>query len=120
MPFTWQININKSKGGAGYVFAPSPLSSVAIGDQVIWTNNDDKPHWPGIVSASEVAGTGLTYLMPYQIPAHTSSTTFCPGVAGTITYVDSLDPSATRPSGSIVVTATGAPAPSTDTIAAED
>jgi plastocyanin len=95
MPFTWQININKFPGGAGaYAWDPNPLSQVATGDQIIWTNNDDKPHWPGITG-------NPTYFMANQIAPNSPSATFVPGVDGTITYADSLDPGG--PTGTIVV-----------------
>jgi plastocyanin len=103
MPFTWQININKSASGAGYVYAPSSLTGVAIADEVCFTNNDDNPHWPALVSTSAVAGNPATYFMANQIAPHSSSTSWVPGVNGTVTYADSLDKSATKPTGTIVV-----------------
>lgn len=96
MPFTWQININKT--ATGYTYDPNPLPQVATGDQVIWTNNDDQAHWPGLVSSS---GVDQTYFMAFQIAPHSPSTTFVPGVDGTLVYVDSLDPAG--PQGSIQV-----------------
>jgi plastocyanin len=94
MPFTWQISINKTAGTPSFKYDPNPLASVAIGDQIIWTNNDDKPHWPGIAG-------NKTYFMANQIAPHSPSATFIPGVNGTIAYSDSLD--STGPKGSIVV-----------------
>jgi plastocyanin len=93
MPFTWQITINKTTG-SGFAYEPSTLTGVAVNDQIIWTNNDDKPHWPGITGND-------TYFMPNQIQPDNSSDTFLPGVTGTISYVDSLHPAA--PGGKIVV-----------------
>jgi plastocyanin len=102
MPFTWQININKTGGQPAFKYDPNPLAQVSIGDQIIWTNNDDKPHWPGIKGNNK-------YFMANQIAPHSPSTTFVPGVNGTVTYVDSLDP--TGPTGSIVVGSTTAAKP---------
>ena len=96
MPFTWRITINKS--GNGYTYDPNPLTQIEAGDEVIWTNNDDKPHWPGLSSNGTI---NQTYFMPYQIAPHAPSTTFVPSAAGTLQYIDSLDP--TGPSGSIEV-----------------
>jgi plastocyanin len=93
MPFTWQININKTTG-SGFVYEPNKLTGVAVDDQIIWTNNDDKAHWPGI------AGNNA-YFMPNQIAPDSSSDTFIPGVNGTIHYIDSLH--AAAPGGTIVV-----------------
>ena len=93
MPFTWQININKTTG-TGFVYEPSTLSGVAQNDQIIWTNNDDKPHWPGITGNN-------TYFMANQIWPDSSSDTFVPQASGTVHYIDSLHPTATG--GTIVV-----------------
>ena len=93
MPFTWQININKTTG-TGFAYEPSTLTDVAVNDQIIWTNNDDKPHWPGIPGNN-------TYFMANQIVPDSSSDTFIPGVTGTVSYIDSLNP--TAPGGKIVV-----------------
>lgn len=92
MPFTWQININKTANG--FAYDPNPLNEVAVNDQIIWTNNDDKPHWPGLAG-------NKTYFMANQIAPDSSSDTFIPGVSGTVSYIDSLHPSA--PGGQIVV-----------------
>jgi plastocyanin len=95
MPFTWQININKNTGGTpAYRYDPPQLNNVAIGDQIMWTNNDDKPHWPALAD-------NQTYFMPNQIAPHSPSDCFVPGVNGLLTYVDSLD--AAGPTGVIVV-----------------
>ena len=94
MPFTWQININKTTG-SGFTYEPSTLTGVAVNDQIIWTNNDDKAHWPGITG-------NKTYFMANQIAPDSSSDTFIPGVTGTVAYIDSLH--STAPGGKIVVT----------------
>lgn len=95
MPFTWRISINKT--GSGYTYDPNPLTQVQTGDQIIWTNNDDKPHWPALAGDPG----NKTYFMPDQIPPNSPSTTFVPGVNGTVQYVDYLDPNG--PKGTIVV-----------------
>jgi hypothetical protein len=102
MPFSWQISINKVKDG-GYVYAPVVMNPVAVSDEVIFTNNDDQPHWPGLVDITGTAANPTKYFMTHQIPPHTSSSTWIPGVNGTVTYADSLDPSESRPTGTIVV-----------------
>jgi plastocyanin len=99
MAFTWQININKS--GYGYTYNPSNLTGVSPGDQIFWTNNDDKPHWPA-------KATQQNYYMANQIAPGTTSSTFVPGAVGTLSYVDWLDQSG--PTGTIVVST---PAPVT-------
>jgi hypothetical protein len=118
MPFTWQINIESRPGVPGYGYSPVALDSVAIGDQIYFTNNDGRPHWPGLVGASGVAGNPQTYFMPYQIPAGSSSTACVAGVAGTVKYADSLDSNPARPTGTVTVIALpAAGAPATPTIA---
>lgn len=96
MAFTWQISIYES--GGAYIYDPPTLTNVQVGDQIIWSNKDDKAHWPGLKTNGSV---DQTYFMPNQIAAHSPSSTFVPGVAGNVTYVDSLDPSG--PTGTIEV-----------------
>ncbi|MDB4915556.1 MAG: blue (type 1) copper domain protein [Gemmatimonadetes bacterium] len=103
MPFTWQISINRSRNAAGYVYAPAVLDPVAIGDEIIFINNDSTPHWPGLVDATGMAPSSATYFMRYQIPPHTSSTPWVPGVNGTVSFADSLDTKPSPPAGTIVV-----------------
>lgn len=90
MPFTWTININKGPGGKGAVFNPNPLTQVAPGDQIIWANNDTVPHWPGLVNENE--SIDKTFFMPNQIAPNSTSPIFSPGVAATLNYADSLNP----------------------------
>ena len=103
MPFTWQININKNANGTGYNYSPESLTNVAIGDVIIWTNNDSIPHWPALKNGS--APLNKTYFMANQIAPNSPSANFVPGVTGTFTYVDSLDydPDSAPPTGTIVV-----------------
>ena len=82
MAFTWQINIDKK--GTGFVYEPNPLKDVAAGDQIIWTNNDDKTHHPS--------------LLPHPIPPGSSSDTYV--ASKTVTYKDTLH---AGPTGSITV-----------------
>jgi plastocyanin len=91
MPFTWQITIKKN--GAGFTYDPPQLNA-AVGDQIFWTNEDDNEHWPGIAG-------NPTYFMADPIAPDSPSSTFVPGVTGTVTYIDSLH--ATAPGGTIVV-----------------
>lgn len=97
MPFTWQISIYKTPEG-GYMYEPAALEQVQVGDQIIWSNKDDEAHWPGLKDGSSI---NQTYFMPNQIAPHSPSDTFVPGVPGTVTYVDSLDPNG--PTGTIAV-----------------
>lgn len=103
MPFSWLITINKTK--RGYAYTPASLGSVAIADEIVFTNNDDRPHWPGLLDTTGKAPSPTTYFMKYQIAPHSSSTTWIPGVNGTVTYADSLDETPSRPTGTIVVAA---------------
>jgi plastocyanin len=82
MPFEWRITIDSGKPAK---FDPQNLTNVAPGDNIIWVNNDTAPHWPGLQNDK-------TYFMANQIAPKSTSTTFSPGSAGTINYVDSLNP----------------------------
>ena len=73
--FTWQINIHKHHL-TGFGYDPNPLTGVADGDQIVWTNNDDKPHQPS--------------LLPYPIPPDGTSDTYV--ASATVTYTDTLHP----------------------------
>ena len=99
MPFTWQISIYKTPEG-GVMYEPAALDQVKVGDQIVWSNKDDDPHWPGL--KKDDGSINPTYFMPNQIAPYSPSDTFIPGVAGTVTYVDSLEP--TGPTGTIAVT----------------
>lgn len=112
MPFTWQIRIEKSANPAGYLYSPAVLTQVAIGDQIVFTNNDDRAHFPGLL-AGPAGPANPTYFMAYQIPGGTSSNACIPRLAGTFTYADSLDARPSRPAGSIVVRKTVPPASET-------
>ena len=101
MPFTWQININKNPLGPPVAtFNPNPLSGVEIGDQIIWTNNDDIQHWPAL----NTGGGNLDpqYFMANPIAPNSPSDTFLPAENGTLNYVCSIHPDET---GAIVVAA---------------
>jgi len=75
MPVQRQININKS--GGGITFTPNPLQANTQ-DQIFWTNNDDKPHWPGRVNTD---GTiNKTFFMDNQIAPNSTSPIFSPSV----------------------------------------
>ena len=99
MPFVWNVTIRKKTAG-GYEYDPPELAGVEIGDQIVWANDDDQPHWPGRVIPG---GVDKTYFMAYQIAPHSPSDAFVPGANGTLTYVDSLDSDPNAPKGSIVV-----------------
>ena len=94
MAFTWSITIVKHSGAPGFTYVPKVLKDVAVGDEIIWTNETDQPHWPG-------APGNTKYFMANQIAPHSPSTTFIPTAVGTLTYKDSL--TSGDPGGSIVV-----------------
>ena len=102
MPFTWQIRIEKSASSAGYLYSPTIIPDVSIGDQVIFTNNDDRPHFPGLL-AGPAGPANPTYFMAYQVPGGASSNACVPSMPGTFRYADSLDTRSARPVGSVVV-----------------
>jgi plastocyanin len=86
MPFSWTININSHP----VRFEPNPLQSVGTGDQVVWANNDNLAHWPGLLN--DDGTTDKTFFMHNQIAANSTSPAFSPGVAATLNYVCSLHP----------------------------
>ena len=108
MPFTWQINIYPNPGGpAGQTirFDPNPLpdpkssNTVSVGDQIFWTNNDNVPHWPGIVNYP-------TVFMPRAIGPGETSPAFVPDASfsgQTVAYTDTTLPNS--PTGAIVISA---------------
>lgn len=98
MPIQRQININKS--GSSVTFSPNPLQANAL-DQIFWTNNDDKPHWPGLADDTGKV-TDPTFFMPNQIAANGDvSPVFAPSGTATYKYACSLHANET---GSIDVT----------------
>jgi plastocyanin len=89
-PVQRQININTNTGVAspGVIFDPSPLAANTR-DQIFWTNNDTKPHWPGLLNADGTINT--TFFMPNQIAEDgDTSPIFSPGNATTFTYKCSI------------------------------
>jgi plastocyanin len=58
-----EITINKS--GTGIQFDPDPLQANTR-DQIFWSNNDDKPHWPGLADDTGKV-INPTFFMPNQI-----------------------------------------------------
>jgi hypothetical protein len=40
---------DKSISAATSIFYPQQQTGVATGDEIIWSNNDRQPHWPGRV-----------------------------------------------------------------------
>jgi plastocyanin len=98
MPFNWPININSTSGGIA--FDPPELKDVQIGDNIVWYNADDQPHWP------MKTGGAKDSLLQEPIPPGTpdepsSSGAYVPDQSGTISYVDQLD--ASSPTAKIVV-----------------
>lgn len=79
MPIQRQININKNPNGPPNItFDPNPLNANTR-DQIFWTNNDDQPHWPGLLNSDGTINT--TYFMPNQIaPNGDTSPIFSPAV----------------------------------------
>ncbi|MBZ5524348.1 MAG: hypothetical protein LAP21_19090 [Acidobacteriia bacterium] len=101
MPFQWLIKISKSTPAT---FNPNPLNAV-VGDEIVWSNNDGQPHWPGLVQGGTI---NKTFFMPNQIAPNSTSTTFIPNAAGPLAYQCSLHPNET---GTIQVAATGSATP---------
>jgi plastocyanin len=90
MAMTWRINIKrKPDGTATFEFDVQPPPDVRVGDQIIWSNDDDQdqPHFP----QPDAGGT----FMPYQIAAHSTSPAFALSTPGTIKYHCSLHPDET-------------------------
>ena len=98
MPIQRQININKSAGAV--TFSPNPLQANAL-DQIFWTNNDDKAHWPGLADDTGKV-TDPTFFMPNQIAGGgDTSPIFSASKTATYKYACSLHANET---GSINIT----------------
>lgn len=75
MPFTWQIDVQKNPPGTPRVtFDPNPLNSVAVGDQIIWTNHDSEAHWPALKASDGTIND--QYFMANPIVPNSPSSTF--------------------------------------------
>jgi plastocyanin len=93
-----QLQIKITKVAAVVTFSPNPQPAVAM-DQIFWTNNDDTPHWPGLLNGDGTINT--TFFMPNQIAGNgDTSPIFAPSTAITYQYVCSLHP---NEKGTIVV-----------------
>jgi plastocyanin len=90
MPFSWNININPRQGTPAASFNPNPLLNVGTGDEIVWANNDDKPHWPGLKNSDGTINP--TFFMPNQIALQSTSPAFSPSVSGVLNYVCSIHP----------------------------
>jgi plastocyanin len=91
MPFNWTINVNSNEPQPPLAkFDPNPLTQVAPGDQVFWANNDNCPHWPGLLN--EDGSIIPTYFMPNQIAPNSTSDAFAAGADATLQYACSLHP----------------------------
>lgn len=89
MPIQRQININKS--GSGVTFSP-PTLNANTQDQIFWTNNDDKPHFPGLADNTGKV-INATFFMPNQMaPNGDTSPIFSASNAATYPYACSLHP----------------------------
>ncbi|HYL94452.1 MAG TPA: hypothetical protein VET69_01510 [Terriglobales bacterium] len=90
---TYKITIDSS--GAGAVFNP-PTLAVDAGDQISWTNNDRKPHWPGLYNPDGSFVGLVDRELTTRPPFNVSSTWSAPAradssgnqVGYTLTYVD--------------------------------
>lgn len=99
MPDQRQININP--GVPSITFDPNPLAANSR-DQIFWTNNDSKPHWPGLLNSDGTINT--TFFMPNQIaPNGDTSAIFSPSQAATFKYKCSI-PGHENETGTITVT----------------
>jgi plastocyanin len=96
MPNQSQIKITRVAGVV--TFSPNPLAVVAL-DQIFWTNDDNTPHWPGLLNSDGTINT--TFFMPNQIAGNgDASPVFSPSTPITYQYVCSLHPTE---KGTIVV-----------------
>lgn len=91
MPFNWTISISPGETEPPKAqFDPNPLTQVAPGDQVIWSNNDTVAHWPGLLTGD---GSIIeTYFMPNQIAPNSTSDGFAAGADEVLHYACSLHP----------------------------
>lgn len=112
MAFQWTITINRVPGRKPPVtFTPNPLPTPVVdgvkqtvlpGDEIIWSNNDNQAHWPGLQKSD---GTiDQKFFMPNQIAPHSTSDTYRPAQAGLLIYVCTL-PGHQDETGNIVVSA---------------
>jgi plastocyanin len=96
MPDQLRIKITRVAGVV--TFSPNPQPSVAR-DQIFWTNNDNTPHWPGLLNGDGTINT--TFFMPNQIAGNgDTSPIFTPSTPITYQYVCSLHP---NEKGTIIV-----------------
>ncbi|SPF51765.1 hypothetical protein SBA4_470014 [Candidatus Sulfopaludibacter sp. SbA4] len=93
---TYKINIDPS--GQSAVFNPS-TQAVDAGDQVSWTNNDSKPHWPGLLNPDGsfvgLVDRELTTSPPFNVSSVWSAPARVDSngnqISYTLTYVDRYD-----------------------------
>lgn len=92
MPFNWTININSPQKPQQALaqFDPNPLSQVAPGDQIFWTNNDGDAHWPGLLNSNGTINE--TFFMPNQIAPNSTSDAFALSADGALQYACSIHP----------------------------
>lgn len=86
MPFTWRINIKKNPAtpsGQPALFEFDQAPQIQVGDQIIWSNDDSRPHFPTPDDPSLV-------FMTNQIAAKSTSPAFSPDAPGKISYSCSL------------------------------
>jgi plastocyanin len=98
MPFSWLIELDSHPPNSAKP-DPNPLNA-SVGDEIVWANNDDRPHWPGLANGT----LNTTFFMPNQIAPDSSSSTFRPGSTGTLNYACSLHPNDANEKGTINVT----------------
>ncbi len=87
MSFPWSIDINRE--GSKVVFDPAALDA-SVNDEISWSNNDDKAHWPGLTETATGPVTDAQFFMEHEIVADDSSDAFRPGATGTLFYACSL------------------------------
>jgi plastocyanin len=83
----WSIGIDRNGGAVS--FDPPSLEASA-NDEISWSNNDDRPHWPGRTADANGPVTDPTFFMAHQIAADDSSDAWRPGDADTYYYACSL------------------------------
>jgi plastocyanin len=95
VPIQLMISIDRdlhtiSKTPTVATFAPNPLPASAR-DQIFWSNNDNEPHWPGLLLSDDGKTINPTFFMPNKIAQDGDcSSTFSPTDPATFTYACSL------------------------------
>lgn len=101
-----QIKITIFNDNGIVKFDPQTAQAEA-GDQIFWSNTDDKPHWPSLDDVDGKSGTAeenKNYFMTNQIAPNDVSSIFSPAIKSTIKYSCSLTAPSDQEPGQIDVT----------------